>query len=360
MKRPMLLEFEEDARGDAARGGLRHRLRPCKTEELAAAAERLAAATPQEQQRSGERPPLGARALDRHRLANDSWRSSRTHVHARDFDGQQPHGRGTPTGWAAGPRGPAAQPGPAVCGTLARSSRRLRRRSAWKTTTPHDMVPGSPRSPATSRWWLGARLVVLGIIVGAVVTLAQPKEYTATASVFIGEHKHPRATQWASASAPTSPEPPCCAAAGQVEPCTRSSTAGRAPACRTSPRAGCAGDHRETPSSTIKNHHLRRQHRHRGGARHRSTSARRPPPMAASRMYLSRAHRQRRRREDRGAGRAVGRGQEVATRSPWPAAPRRRSRSPTSPRAAVPRARRPRRRWPTRRSSRPPPRSRSR
>jgi uncharacterized protein involved in exopolysaccharide biosynthesis len=36
-------------------------------------------------------------------------------------------------------------------------------------------------------WWVVAGLVVLGIIVGAVVTLAQPKEYTATASVYIGQ-----------------------------------------------------------------------------------------------------------------------------------------------------------------------------
>jgi len=36
-------------------------------------------------------------------------------------------------------------------------------------------------------WWVIVGLVVLGIIVGAVVTLAQPKEYTATASVYIGQ-----------------------------------------------------------------------------------------------------------------------------------------------------------------------------
>jgi uncharacterized protein involved in exopolysaccharide biosynthesis len=36
-------------------------------------------------------------------------------------------------------------------------------------------------------WWVILGLVVLGIIVGAVVTMAQPKEYTATASVYIGQ-----------------------------------------------------------------------------------------------------------------------------------------------------------------------------
>ena len=36
-------------------------------------------------------------------------------------------------------------------------------------------------------WWVIVGLVVLGIVVGAVVTLAQPKEYTATASVYIGQ-----------------------------------------------------------------------------------------------------------------------------------------------------------------------------
>lgn len=36
-------------------------------------------------------------------------------------------------------------------------------------------------------WWVIVGLVVIGIIVGAVVTIAQPKEYTATASVYIGQ-----------------------------------------------------------------------------------------------------------------------------------------------------------------------------
>ena len=36
-------------------------------------------------------------------------------------------------------------------------------------------------------WWVILGLVVLGIVVGAVVTMAQPKEYTATASVYIGQ-----------------------------------------------------------------------------------------------------------------------------------------------------------------------------
>ena len=36
-------------------------------------------------------------------------------------------------------------------------------------------------------WWVIVGLVVLGIVVGAVVTLAQPEEYTATATVYIGQ-----------------------------------------------------------------------------------------------------------------------------------------------------------------------------
>jgi uncharacterized protein involved in exopolysaccharide biosynthesis len=36
-------------------------------------------------------------------------------------------------------------------------------------------------------WWVVVGLIVLGIVVGAVVTLAQPEEYTATASVYIGQ-----------------------------------------------------------------------------------------------------------------------------------------------------------------------------
>jgi capsular polysaccharide biosynthesis protein len=36
-------------------------------------------------------------------------------------------------------------------------------------------------------WWVIVGLVVIGIVVGAVVTMAQPKQYTATSSVYIGQ-----------------------------------------------------------------------------------------------------------------------------------------------------------------------------
>ena len=36
-------------------------------------------------------------------------------------------------------------------------------------------------------WWVIVGLIVIGIVVGAVVTMAQPKVYTATASVYIGQ-----------------------------------------------------------------------------------------------------------------------------------------------------------------------------
>jgi tyrosine-protein kinase Etk/Wzc len=36
-------------------------------------------------------------------------------------------------------------------------------------------------------WWVIVGLIVVGIVVGAVVAVAQPKEYTATASVYIGQ-----------------------------------------------------------------------------------------------------------------------------------------------------------------------------
>jgi polysaccharide biosynthesis transport protein len=36
-------------------------------------------------------------------------------------------------------------------------------------------------------WWVIVGLVVIGVVVGAAVTLAQPKQYTATASVYIGQ-----------------------------------------------------------------------------------------------------------------------------------------------------------------------------
>ena len=46
---------------------------------------------------------------------------------------------------------------------------------------------GSWFATLARNWWVIVGLVVLGIIVGAVVTKAQPKEYTATASVYIGQ-----------------------------------------------------------------------------------------------------------------------------------------------------------------------------
>jgi len=46
---------------------------------------------------------------------------------------------------------------------------------------------GSWFATLARNWWVIVGLVVLGIVVGAVVTLAQPKEYTATASVYIGQ-----------------------------------------------------------------------------------------------------------------------------------------------------------------------------
>ena len=46
---------------------------------------------------------------------------------------------------------------------------------------------GSWFTTLARNWWVIVGLVVLGIVVGAVVTLAQPKEYTATASVYIGQ-----------------------------------------------------------------------------------------------------------------------------------------------------------------------------
>jgi uncharacterized protein involved in exopolysaccharide biosynthesis len=45
---------------------------------------------------------------------------------------------------------------------------------SWFSTLAHD-------------WWVIVGLIVLGVVVGAVVTLAQPDQYTATASVYIGQ-----------------------------------------------------------------------------------------------------------------------------------------------------------------------------
>ena len=46
---------------------------------------------------------------------------------------------------------------------------------------------GSWFATLARNWWVIVGLIVIGIVVGAVVTKAQPKEYTATASVYIGQ-----------------------------------------------------------------------------------------------------------------------------------------------------------------------------
>jgi len=46
---------------------------------------------------------------------------------------------------------------------------------------------GSWFATLARNWWVIVGLVVIGIVVGAVVTMAQPKEYSATASVYIGQ-----------------------------------------------------------------------------------------------------------------------------------------------------------------------------
>jgi len=46
---------------------------------------------------------------------------------------------------------------------------------------------GSWLSTLARNWWVILGLVVLGAVVGAVVTMAQPKDYAATSSVYIGQ-----------------------------------------------------------------------------------------------------------------------------------------------------------------------------
>lgn len=46
---------------------------------------------------------------------------------------------------------------------------------------------GSWFTTLARNWWVIVGLIVLGVVVGAVLTLAQPNEYTATASVYIGQ-----------------------------------------------------------------------------------------------------------------------------------------------------------------------------
>jgi uncharacterized protein involved in exopolysaccharide biosynthesis len=66
-------------------------------------------------------------------------------------------------------------------------------------TAPTPSAPGPSSDPGTSidiggwfrtvahNWWIVLGLLVLGAVVGGVVTLAAPKEYSATSSVYIGQ-----------------------------------------------------------------------------------------------------------------------------------------------------------------------------
>jgi polysaccharide biosynthesis transport protein len=46
---------------------------------------------------------------------------------------------------------------------------------------------GSWFTTLARNWWVIIGLIVIGVVVGAVVTMAQPKQYSATASVYIGQ-----------------------------------------------------------------------------------------------------------------------------------------------------------------------------
>ncbi len=66
-------------------------------------------------------------------------------------------------------------------------------------STDTDAPPASPSEPGTSidiggwfatllhNWWVILGLLALGAVVGGVVTLASPKQYSATSSVYIGQ-----------------------------------------------------------------------------------------------------------------------------------------------------------------------------
>ena len=75
---------------------------------------------------------------------------------------------------------------PAVCGRMA-AEQSPPPEERMSTTTSTTIDVGSWFATLARNWWVIVGLVVLGIVVGAVVTLAQPKEYTATASVYIGQ-----------------------------------------------------------------------------------------------------------------------------------------------------------------------------
>jgi uncharacterized protein involved in exopolysaccharide biosynthesis len=52
-------------------------------------------------------------------------------------------------------------------------------------STANDI--GSWTTMLARNWWVIVGLIVLGVVVGALLTLASPKEYTATSSVYIGQ-----------------------------------------------------------------------------------------------------------------------------------------------------------------------------
>ena len=52
-------------------------------------------------------------------------------------------------------------------------------------STANDI--GSWTTMLARNWWVIAGLIVLGVVVGALLTLTSPKEYTATSTVYIGQ-----------------------------------------------------------------------------------------------------------------------------------------------------------------------------
>src|SRR5665811_2005067 len=63
----------------------------------------------------------------------------------------------------------------------------IRDRARMSTDDATTIDVGSWFATLLRNWWVILGLVILGAVVGGVVTLASPKEYSATSSVYIGQ-----------------------------------------------------------------------------------------------------------------------------------------------------------------------------
>ena len=158
-------------------------------------------------------------------------------------------------------------------------------------------------------WWVILGLVVLGAVVGGLVTLAAPKEYSATSSVYIGQTTDANGNPMAGLNSNSKAATQLLTSQALLNEAAEEHRHGH------HRRQAAQGDHRrdavvDGQDVDLRGQHRRdHRHRHRQGAR--SGGGQRPRRRPAG------AHQPRRRREDRRARGAARDGREERWPHPW-------------------------------------------